>query len=197
MKLYIDVEAECQTAGASGNGFVAGQINRLVDPVAYVSAVENTTISLGGANVETDDNYRIRIRLSPEKYSTAGPDGAYVYWAKSAHQDIIDVAVYSPSPGEVNVRPLMTGGELPSQEILDLVEATLSDRDRRPLTDSLTVAAPDQVNYDIDVTYYLSRDQSALVTSLQTAVQKGGGYHSPSGNDPSWAGTSTRVTWFT
>jgi phage-related baseplate assembly protein len=164
------VEAVCQKTGAAGNGFVAGQINRLVDPVAYVTAVENVTLTLGGADVESDDHFRTRIRLSPEKYSTAGPGGAYEYWAKSAHQDIIDVAVYSPAPGQVSVRPLMAGGALPSAEVLDLVRAVLSDRTRRPLTDLVAVAEPEPVAYDLAVTWFLAQDQASLAASLTTAV---------------------------
>ena len=100
--------------------------------------------------METDDNYRQRIHLSPEKYSVAGPGGAYDYWAKSAHQDIIDVAVYSPEPGVVDVRPLMTGGELPDDEILDLVRTALDPEEVIPLTDTCQVLAPEVVTYDLE-----------------------------------------------
>ena len=166
----VEVEAECLTPGTVGNGFLPGQINRLVDPVAYVVRVENTTVSLGGADTESDEHFRERIRLAPESFSNAGSRGAYEFWAKSAHQDIADVSVWSPSPGEVNVCILMKDGELPSQEILDLVTRTLSDEKVRPLTDQVTVQAPQTVSYNIDLTYYVHREYEALVSQIQQAV---------------------------
>ncbi|HFC97926.1 MAG TPA: baseplate J/gp47 family protein [Thermosulfurimonas dismutans] len=169
-KTSVEVEAECLEAGTRGNGFLPGQINRLVDPVAYVVKVENTTVSLGGADTESDEHYRERIRLAPESFSNAGSRGAYEFWAKSAHQDIADVSVWSPSPGEVNVCILMKDGGLPSQEILDLVTQVLSSEKVRPLTDQVTVQAPQTVSYNIDLTYYVYREYEALVSQIQQAV---------------------------
>lgn len=168
----VTVTAECTTAGADGNGYLAGQINRLVDPVSHVTSVENTTTSLGGTDKESDDNLRERIRLAPEKYSSAGPVLSYEYWARETHQDIIDVSVLSPSPGEVAVYVLMKGGELPSQEILDSVEAEVSAEKRRPLSDQVSVSAPERVSYDIDLTYYVSTADSTRAASIKDAVQQ-------------------------
>ena len=53
-----EVTASAQAAGSDANGFVAGQICVLVDPVAYVASVENTTTTMLGADVETDAHYR-------------------------------------------------------------------------------------------------------------------------------------------
>jgi phage-related baseplate assembly protein len=167
---YVDVIAECQTAGEIGNDFVAGQINLLVDPIAYVTGAANTDKSSGGADKEEDDAYRNRIQLSPEKFSVAGPTGAYIYYARSAHQDIIDVAVWSSTPGQVDVRPLMKDGELPDAAMIQAVEDALAPEDVRPLDDTVVVAAPTQVQYNITLTYYIHADDSALVSQIQTAV---------------------------
>lgn len=169
--LYADVPVRCDSEGAIGNGFVPGQVNRMVDVIPYVTTVANTTVSTGGADSEADDSYRERIHLAPEKFSVAGPTGAYEYWAKSAHQDIIDVAVYSPAAGEVNIRPLMTGGVLPTGEIISLVDSAVNDRSVRPLTDQVTVEAPDAVDYDLTLSYYISTDNATLATQIQAAVQ--------------------------
>lgn len=169
---YLDVAINCETAGEIGNGYVAGQINRLVDvgDNPYIVAVSNVTESTGGAEEEDDDRYRERIQLSPERLSVAGPDGAYEYWAKTAHQDIIDVAVSSPAAMQVSVKPLLKGGEIPGQDILDLVDATVSPRGVRPLTDQVTVSAPTVVNYDLTGTYYISSADATLSAQIQTAV---------------------------
>jgi phage-related baseplate assembly protein len=165
-EMYVDVQAACQTAGTAGNGFVAGQIAVLVDPVPYVASAVNTTTTAGGADTESDDNYRLRISQAPEQFSVAGPYRAYEYWARTANQAIIDVSVYSPTPGVVQVRPLMVGGTLPTQDILDAVDAIVSADDIRPLTDNVEVLAPETVTYDITATYYLDAD-----TASPAAVQ--------------------------
>jgi phage-related baseplate assembly protein len=99
----VSVLAACQVAGSIGNGYVAGQINQLVDTVPYVTAVVNTTTSMYGTDPETDDRFRQRIRLSMERFSTAGPTKAYQYWTLTANQNIEDVEVFSPAPGQVTV----------------------------------------------------------------------------------------------
>jgi phage-related baseplate assembly protein len=168
--LTVDVEAECTTAGIAGTGFVPGQINQIVDPVGYVTGVSNTVISAGGVDIEKDEPYIERIQLAPERFSSAGPTGAYIFHAKSAHQSILDVSVYTVVAGTVEVRVLMIGGTLPSAEILTLVDDALSPEDVRPLSDTVNVAAPTQIPYNIDVTYYIHQDQSALVNQIQAAV---------------------------
>lgn len=51
--------------------------------------------------VETDDNYRSRIALSFEAFSTAGPEGAYIFHVLELDgvRDIADVACYSEEDG--------------------------------------------------------------------------------------------------
>ena len=152
--LFGDVEAECQTAGEIGNGFVPGQITQLIDIFPYFGSVENVSESDGGADDESDAAFYERMRESVETFSTAGPLGAYEYYAKSASALIVDVKATSPEPGEVDVRVLLSGGQLPGEEILKEVLDILNADKVRPLTDHVTVAAPDTVPYDIDFTYW-------------------------------------------
>ena len=105
-----DGSATCLTKGELGNGYVAGQLKTLVDPVPYVDSVANITTSEGGAEVQSDDSYREDIRRAPENFSTAGPEGAYIYHAKRASTKIADVTVWSPEAGKVEVRPLLAAG---------------------------------------------------------------------------------------
>lgn len=166
------VKATCQTVGTVGNGFLPGEIKSVVDQVAYVASIVNTTTSAGGADEESDDDYRERIHEAPERFSTAGPTGAYEYWTKSANSGIIDVAVTSPSAGAVEIRPLMTGGTLPEQELLDAVKTVVSADKVRPLTDNVSVVAPDAVSYDITLTYYtdVGTAESTIKDAVMTAV---------------------------
>lgn len=170
--ISVEVPAVCLIQGTRGNGYVAGQINKFVDPLPWVQSVSNTNTSAGGADVEGDDSLRERIHQAPESFSVAGPDGAYEFWAKTTSQLIVDVAVYSPSPGVVEIRPLLAGGDLPSAEILTKVNAICNDRKIRPLTDRVTVLAPEIVNYDIAARYYIDRANATTSMAIQMAVNK-------------------------
>ncbi|MBD5117631.1 MAG: baseplate J/gp47 family protein [Clostridiales bacterium] len=153
-ELTGEIAAECLTVGEIGNGFVPGQITKLVDIFPYFEKVENITESAGGADWESDAAFYERMRESMETFSTAGPLGGYEYYAKSASALIVDVKATSPEPGEVDVRVLLANGELPTEEILNAVHEKLNADKVRPLTDHVTVAAPETVLYNIDLTYY-------------------------------------------
>lgn len=167
----VDVEMQCTETGTIGNGFLPGQITDLVNPIPWVSKAYNITTSSGGADWEEDDPYADRIRKSKESYSTAGPEGAYEYWAKSANQLIIDVDISSPSANVIEIRPLLKDGKIPDADVLQQVGDACNDRKIRPLTDQVKVLAPDTVQYDIDVTYYISNTNNNVVDSLKTAIE--------------------------
>lgn len=169
--LSADVSATCMAAGAQANGLVPGQLNRLVDPLAYVASARNLETSRLGADVESDTSYRARIQLAPERFSVAGPAGAYRYHTLAAHQNISDVAVWCPVPGTVDVRPVMSGGELPPENILALVRERLNAEDVRPLTDTVIVAAPEPVEYAVSGGWYLHRDNAALAASVTRKIE--------------------------
>lgn len=164
------VTAACSIAGTTGNGFIAGQLNTLMDPLPYVQGVTNLTTSSGGAAAEDDDAYRERIRTAPESFSTSGPEGAYRYYALKASSAVIDVSVTSPSDGNVRVVPLLSGGMIPGQDVLDEIADALNDRTIRPLTDKVTVAAPTSAPYTIGLTYYINKSQATEATIIQEAV---------------------------
>lgn len=164
------VTGNCTTTGTSGNGYVAGQLKTIVDPVNYVSAIVNTTESSGGTDAETNDNYRDRIYEAPESFSCAGPDGAYEYWAKTASSDIVDVSITSPSAGTVQITPLLSGGQLPSSELLQDILDICSDDSVRPLTDNVTAVAPTTVSYDINAQYYIASSNQSQATTIKAAV---------------------------
>lgn len=164
--------AMCLTAGAAGNGFLPGQVGRLVDPLPWVKSVENTTETAGGADTEDDESLRGRIQIAPEKFSVAGPSGAYEYWARTAHQDIVDVAVTSPVPGEVHIYPLLKGGGIPPQGILDAVFDACNAEDVRPLTDLLTIMEPVPVEYNVSIEWWLPAGRAAEAASITSDVDR-------------------------
>jgi phage-related baseplate assembly protein len=166
--LYIDIPAVCQTAGTVGNDFIPGQITQIVDVYPFYDKVENITTSAGGAEEETDAAFYERIRESMESFSTAGPSGAYIYYAKTASNEITDVSADCTTPGIADIRVLCINGELPTEEIINKVQAILSADRTRPMTDSVNVAVPDTVPFDIDLTYYiplLSANSAAVIAA--------------------------------
>ena len=92
-ELEATVMTECTEAGTIGNDFAAGELTTLVDPIGFISKVENTEKSTGGTEIESDQNMAERIYLAPSSYSTAGPDDAYEYWVKESNPDIGDVKI--------------------------------------------------------------------------------------------------------
>lgn len=169
--LSVTAAATCTEKGEKDNGYLPGEINKIVDPAPFWAAAENVTKSEGGADTESDEAYRERIQESPEKFSTAGPALAYEYHAKAASALIADVSVESPAPGEVAVYPLMKGGVIPGEEILTLVDKKLNDRSIRPLTDKVSVKAPESVKYDVDVLYYIDRRDATEAAQIQARAE--------------------------
>jgi len=171
-QLSAEAEAKCAEPGAQGNGLLPGQINRMVDRTTYVSTVENTTLTLGGTNDETDTRLRERVQLAPERLSVCGPEDAYRYWAMSVSQGILDVAVWNPAPGEIKLAPLMAGGQLPSTEIINKVAEAVLAKKRRPLTDVVQVVSPESVSYQVQGAYYILTSYAAKGGAIQAQVQK-------------------------
>lgn len=169
-EMYIDVRGVCTENGTQGNELLPGQVNTMVDLVPYVGSVTNLTKTDGGADLETDDSLAERIFLAPSGYSVAGPDDAYKYWAKTYSQTIGDVNVTSPNPVEVEVRFVMQDGSLPTNTTIEGMAEYLQDNNVRPLTDKVTVLAPETVSFDIELTYYINRSDQAKAGTIQTEV---------------------------
>jgi phage-related baseplate assembly protein len=174
-ELTCDVPAQALTVGKEGNGFLTGQISSIVNwNQPFSLQVENIDETSGGSDEETDDQYRYRIWLAIESYSTCGPRGAYEFWALSAHPDIMQVVVHSAPEiaGEVWLYPLMTGGVLPTQEILDLVEAKCSADTIRPVTDYVTAKMPVVYEYTLNMSYYISKKNEVVMTPIMEGVEQ-------------------------
>lgn len=166
-----DVAAECMTSGTSGNDLGIGEINVLVDPVPYVAKVSNTEPTSGGADIEDDDTLKDRIYIAPSKYSVAGPEESYRYWVKTYNSNISDVLIYSDDPVDVIIEFIMNNGELPSESMILGVQKFLADEQIRPLTDRLTVKAPDTVDYKVNVKYFVNQSDLKKVDTIKAAVE--------------------------
>lgn len=163
-------KATCTTEGESGNGYAAGEINKIVDPQAFLLSIVNVTTSEGGADVESDESYRERIHEAPEAYSCAGSEGAYIYHAKSVSQLISDVAVDSDVPGNVQVYILMKNGQIPGEEILQAVDEYLNKKTVRPLTDNVFVLPAQVAEYELQARYWINRSDAVQAAAIVDAA---------------------------
>lgn len=169
----VDISCTCETQGEIGNGYIEGQLDIIVDPIPYVSGVENITKTEGGAGEETDDEFRERIFLAPSSFSTAGPADAYEYWVRQYNSAAIeDVKIYEPTDAIVDVRVLLKGGELPSAAYCEKVKEYLLQNPVVPLTDNSIVAAPDVVKYNLKATYYISRRHTNNLETIKAAIEE-------------------------
>lgn len=168
------LDVESLSAGSSSNNMAVGTITVILDPQPFIASVTNSTASGGGADEESDEELRERIKLAPASFSNAGSRGAYEYFARSASPSIIDVVVLGPNdtpataPGEVEVYPLMEDGSQAPQTVLDLVSAAVNSEKVRPLTDQVTVIAPTKVDYTLTVNLTIFTD--AISATVQAAV---------------------------
>lgn len=171
-KGYVDVQAVCDHVGTVGNDYKVGMINQLVNSIPFVEAAANITESQKGTDGEEDSSLAERIYYAPESYSTAGPEGSYLFWVKEADSTITDVKVTSPSPTEVNIRYIKENGELPTEEECEYILNFLQkDKDKIPTTDLVSVEAPGVVEYEVDVTYYINKSDMNKANTISEAVE--------------------------
>ena len=169
-EIYLRVY--CQVDGTSGNGFAPGQIDTIVDVFDYYLSCANTTTSDGGSDVWTDEEFYQLLRASMYAFSTAGPRGSYIYFARQVSTEIADVCANSPEPGQVSLYILMDDGSPASEEIKKSVLAACSADEVRPLTDLVTVADPEVVDYDVELTYYIPTNLVANSGEVEAAVNQ-------------------------
>ena len=66
----------------------------------------------------------------------------------------------------------MSGGTLPSDEVIAAVLAAVSADDVRPDTDYVQVLKPSATSYSVNVQYWIDDKDSAMSDSIQSAVNK-------------------------
>lgn len=102
------------------------------------------------AVMEEDDSLRERIQMAMEGLSVAGPRNAYIFHARSADGRVADATAVSPSPAVVVVTVQSAlGNGTADPALLEVVDAYLSDEDRRPVADRLTVQSAAVLTYSV------------------------------------------------
>lgn len=123
--------------------------------------------------MEGDESLRERAQMAWEGLSTAGPRNSYIFHARAADGRVADATAESPSPAVavVTVQSLLGDGTAPP-ELLAIVNAYLSDDDRRPVTDRLTVQGAQILNYQVKAKLYLLSNGPESEPILAAAQQR-------------------------
>lgn len=143
-----------------------------VEPHVLVAADPNAEPPVAEVR-EDDDSLRERGQLAFEGLSTAGPEGAYVFFARAAHPHVSDTAVFDPHSGLCNDGEVLVvvasnqGDAIPTDQVLDSVAEFLDARiinyavtaqrireinrrqKLRPLTDKVIVEACTGLDYQV------------------------------------------------
>lgn len=151
-------EAALATMLAFANGTdleqVAARFN--VERLVIIPA-DNTAVPPVAAVMEGDDSLRERAQMAMEGLSVAGPRNAYIFHARSADGRVADAWAHSPNPAEVVVTVQSAlGNGTASPELLAIVDAYLSDEDRRPVADRLTVQSATVLPYQVEAVLHLN-----------------------------------------
>lgn len=175
-KQFVTVSATALETGPEPNAVLINSINAMIDPVPYIDKVTNITKAEGGAWEEDDESLTLRIFKAPDGYSVAGPAEAYVAKAIEFGNDVEEVIAISPSPCNVEVIFIKKGGKIPDNLEMQQLQKVLSDQSMRPLGDRVFVKAPTEVNYDVDLTYFISKSEEEgaeiIKDSVNSAVEK-------------------------
>lgn len=138
-----------------------------------ISPADPSAIPPIEAVYESDEDFRRRIQLAPEAFTTAGSEGAYKFHTLTADAEIKDASVVRPIAGSVLVTVLNEGGNgIPSDETIDAVELVLNGETINPLCDTVIVEKATLKDYAINavLTYQDGADQGLVLSNSIAAV---------------------------
>lgn len=145
-------------------------VTRLVIAEADAAAVPPVD-----AVYESDVDYRNRIQLSLDGYTTAGSKESYIFYGLSADGNVKDIQPVSPVPGAVTVYVLSRDGNgTASEELTAKVNAALNQDTIRPMTDQVTVQSAAIVNYSViaELVMLNGPDQSVVLQAAINALNE-------------------------
>lgn len=125
------------------------------------------------AVLERDDDLRERIALAPASFSVAGPEEAYVFFARAADARVAHASATSPDPREVVVTILARAGDgAAPPDLLAAVAAIVNSKPVRPLTDLVTVQSAEIIDFAIDaeLTLFAGPDRSLVLDAAHAQL---------------------------
>lgn len=178
-----EAENKLSTAGpANAYKYWALSANPLVSDAIVVSEQETLTedLTVHGGYIFRGGDTLVPDTLKVFKgnlIATEGTDYEKIYendlltiqlLGTLASETTVRIEIVRDMRGRVKIVPICAGGELPSEDVLADVLAVVSADDIKPLTDIVTVEAPQIENYDIELTYYVNTaNESAVVSAVE------------------------------
>jgi len=180
------VTARCTVPGVGGNGLEAGVVCSL-DPAVNGIVASNVTPTEGGADVEGDSAYRVRLLLAPGKIGCGGTKSAYRAWAMGASALVADAhavracdeadppqGAENAEPGDINIYVLSTDGNdaETSSWLLGTLQTEFMRDDVRLINDKVFVWPAEKVEYTINarITVFSGHDPQAAVELARAAA---------------------------
>lgn len=129
----------------AGHAFMAGPLDEIT-LVVKANADAERAILLTDYDYTYED-YLLNIRL----------------YGSLADAENIYVEVVKTHEGCIELVPLLKGGQIPDEAMLEKVLETVNAADVRAMTDHVTVVAPEVIPYDVELVYYCTPDTEAEV----------------------------------
>lgn len=151
---YINVNFECETAGAVGNIANGTEFNFDGNYYGLTSAVAVSN-GVGGSDLEDDESYRARILFKLQIEASSGNAAHYKMWAESV-EGVATAYVVPLWNGNGTVKVLISTPDKsnPTQTLLNEVAAYIETQ--KPIGATVTVAAIDYVNINVNAVVTLS-----------------------------------------
>lgn len=163
------VDVTAAATGGAYNDLQPGQIQDILDPVAYVGAVANTQVSAGGSDVESDGRFRERIVNAFERITRGGSRRGYIELVMAAHPDIVDVEVIRPQPGYIHIYPLMNTG-VAADAIDEIITQYLDPETMIPMGDFVSIHKVTPHVFDVVMTLKIVPGYAAGAVSEAEAL---------------------------
>lgn len=167
-----------QTAKAMLLAYATGTT---LDHLASAVNVSRLLVKQGNPNAvppisptyESDDAFRRRIQLEPERTS-AGSEGAYMFWALSSDGDVRDISVVTATAGVVTVY-VQSHNELVAGDALkEKVRQAVDNPNRKPFTDQVRIASGQPFGFDVqaELTLYPGPDKDVVMATARAELDK-------------------------
>lgn len=177
-ELTGEIDAACTVKGISGNGIDIGVLNTLVFPLAYVDSVSNITVSAGGDDEESEEDYKNRILNGIYGRSTGGSVPSYDFFIRKYDSEIRDVYIKErlrngDPTGTVDITLLYPEKlEVQFNQRKEALLKNLIDNGIKVLTDRLEFKLPGKVNVKYKLEYYLLNSNERELKEKQANIDK-------------------------
>ncbi|PID67378.1 MAG: baseplate assembly protein [Fusobacteriales bacterium] len=156
-----------------------GQIKDIVDKYEFFESCENVTVVSGGRGRELDEDFKTRLKLIPESFTSAGSARAYEFFTKQSSSLVTDVFIDTPRPNYIDIY-VLNGKKLVSTEEKEKILKHLTQDHIKALNDQIAVKDPIITNIEMNVEYWIYSDtkiakqniENSLVEALKTYTNR-------------------------